>query len=579
MFKKNLKLKLIFSGLFIILLLTIYYYVNQHKTNQINQILTQQIKTIKLHFNLTLQQFQNNTSSAINSLRNDKNIVDILAKAQNSSNEQKNILRKELHKYLIPYYNRMKKKGVFQFQFIFPNNISFLKMHEPEKYGDNLSDIRYSIRYTNETKKSISGFESGRYNHAFRHIYPFFNKEDKYLGAVEMSFSSKKIQDNLTNLNKIHSHFIVNKNVFKIIEKTYQDKYLQSVEHNNFLFTKNFTKNHNHLQEKCLIITPLKKQIAKNIALKKEFALYVPFEDKVKVISFLPIKDLKSNNTKAYLVSYTNNIHIQSILNQNTKMKIIIFFAILILFIFIYRILTQKEYLEKEVENKTQELLEINNNLESEVIKRIKEISNLNNEIHNTQKEVVFTMGSIGETRSKETGNHVKRVAQYSKLFALKYGISNEDAELLCDASPMHDIGKVGIEDCILNKPSKFTKEEFYMMQEHSKIGYEMLKYSERPLLKLAAIIALQHHEKWDGTGYPYGLKGEDIDINGRITAISDVFDALGSNRCYKKAWDDEKIFKLFKEEKGKHFDPKLVDIFFNNLDKFLAIRDNLKDN
>lgn len=199
-------------------------------------------------------------------------------------------------------------------------------------------------------------------------------------------------------------------------------------------------------------------------------------------------------------------------------------------------------------------------------------------EILSTQRDVVYTMGAIGETRSQETGNHVKRVAEYSKQLALFYGLSSEKAELLKMASPMHDIGKIAIPDAILNKPGKLTDEEFKIMKTHSALGYKMLKNSKREILKTAAIVAYTHHEKWEGGGYPKGIAGEDIDITGRITAIADVFDALGSDRCYKKAWKDEDIFALIKKEKAKHFDPKLVDIFFENLDVFLEIRDTFKD-
>ena len=216
--------------------------------------------------------------------------------------------------------------------------------------------------------------------------------------------------------------------------------------------------------------------------------------------------------------------------------------------------------------------------IETKVEDGLIQITNLNHEIENTQKEVVFTMGSIGESRSKETGNHVKRVAEYSKLLALYCGLDEKEAELLKQASPMHDIGKVAIPDAILNKPGRFDENERKIMDTHALLGYEMLKHSNRPLLKTAAIVAYEHHEKWDGSGYPRGLSGENIHIYGRITALADVFDALGSDRCYKKAWDDEKIFNLFHEERAKHFDPKLVDIFFEHLEEFLKIRDSLKD-
>ncbi|MDH4943773.1 HD domain-containing phosphohydrolase [Sulfurimonas sp. C5] len=206
------------------------------------------------------------------------------------------------------------------------------------------------------------------------------------------------------------------------------------------------------------------------------------------------------------------------------------------------------------------------------------EIRALNTEIEDTQREVVFTMGAIGESRSKETGNHVKRVAEYSRILARHYGLSQEESEMLKQASPMHDIGKVAIPDAILNKPGKFTDEEFEKMKEHARLGYDMLNSSHRPLLKAAAIVAHEHHEKWNGRGYPRGLKAEEIHIYGRITALADVFDALGSDRVYKQAWPDEKIFSLIEEERDEHFDPELVDIFFEYLDEFLAVREKLKD-
>ena len=206
------------------------------------------------------------------------------------------------------------------------------------------------------------------------------------------------------------------------------------------------------------------------------------------------------------------------------------------------------------------------------------ELKVLNQEIIETQKEVIFTMGSIGETRSKETGLHVKRVAEYSRLLARLSGMEEYEADLVAMASPMHDIGKVGIPDSILNKKGKLSEEEFEVMKTHVSIGYDMLKHSERPIFRTAATIAIEHHEKWDGSGYPNALSGNDIHIYGRITALADVFDALGSDRCYKKAWLDEDIFALLKEQKGKHFDPSLIDMFFSNIESFFAIRTQYRD-
>ena len=218
------------------------------------------------------------------------------------------------------------------------------------------------------------------------------------------------------------------------------------------------------------------------------------------------------------------------------------------------------------------------NEVEVKIEEGLQEVIALNTEIEATQKEIIFTMGTIGESRSQETGNHVKRVAEYSTILAVHYGLSEEEVHMLKLASPMHDIGKVAIPDAILNKPGRFDDAEREIMNTHALLGYEMLCHSQRPLLKMAAIVAKEHHEKYDGTGYPEHKEGEDIHIYGRITALADVFDALGSDRVYKPAWEDDKIFALFKEERGKHFDPRLVDIFFEHLDEFLHVRKSLKD-
>ena len=202
----------------------------------------------------------------------------------------------------------------------------------------------------------------------------------------------------------------------------------------------------------------------------------------------------------------------------------------------------------------------------------------LQEEIEATQKEIIFTLAGTGELRSKETGYHVKRVAEFCRLIAWKHGLSDDETDLLRLSSPMHDIGKIAIPDSILLKPGKLTPDEWTVMQSHTTLGYEMLKHSERRLLKASAIIANEHHEKWNGKGYPNGTRGEEIHIFGRITAMADVFDALANTRVYKPAWELDRIVELFKEEKGQQFDPDLVKVFLDNFDAIVEIRETYKD-
>ncbi len=197
-------------------------------------------------------------------------------------------------------------------------------------------------------------------------------------------------------------------------------------------------------------------------------------------------------------------------------------------------------------------------------------------EIQETQKELIHILGITSESRSNETATHVARVTEYSWLLAKLYGLTSKECELLRSASPMHDIGKVGIPDNILKKPSNLTENEMQIMQEHTVIGHDILKYSKLSIIQAAAIIAYQHHEKYDGSGYPRGLKGEDIHIFGRITALVDVFDALSSERVYKGVWEDKKIISFMQEESGKHFDPRLIEVFLSHFDHFIEIRQRL---
>lgn len=202
----------------------------------------------------------------------------------------------------------------------------------------------------------------------------------------------------------------------------------------------------------------------------------------------------------------------------------------------------------------------------------------MRDDIQETQKELVYMLGEAVEQRSKETGAHVKRVAQISQLLAIAYDLPEQEAELIKLASPLHDVGKVGIPDSILNKPGKHTAEEWEVMKTHALIGEDILAKSDKRILQLGSIIAGQHHEKWDGTGYPRGLQGEEIHIAGRITALADVFDALGSKRCYKDAWPIGKIIAIIKDERGKQFEPKLVDLFEENIEALVAIREKFPD-
>jgi len=217
------------------------------------------------------------------------------------------------------------------------------------------------------------------------------------------------------------------------------------------------------------------------------------------------------------------------------------------------------------------ELHEQNRSLDAEVRERTREL-------YKTRLEIVRRLGRAAEYRDNETGMHIIRMSRYSMLIGEELGLGSEACDLLLNAAPMHDIGKIGIPDKILLKPGKLDADEWEVMKTHTTIGAEILSGSDSELLVMARTIALSHHEKWDGSGYPYGLAGDDIPLVGRIVAVADVFDALTSERPYKKAWSVEEATRFLHDNAGSHFDPAAVDALFRRVDFIHEVRNRYPD-
>lgn len=202
----------------------------------------------------------------------------------------------------------------------------------------------------------------------------------------------------------------------------------------------------------------------------------------------------------------------------------------------------------------------------------------LNEEIGETQAELIYTLGEVIESRCTQTGRHIQRVAAYSKLLGTLLQLSPSDIELLKIAAPLHDLGKIAVPDSILHKAGRLSVEEFEVIKTHPTVGFKLLRNSDRPMLKSAALVALQHHERWDGTGYPNGLVAQDIHIFSRIVGLADVFDALTNKRPYKRVWTPDEAFQYLRENSGTHFDPEIVEIALRHRSEMTSILDSYPD-
>ncbi len=216
--------------------------------------------------------------------------------------------------------------------------------------------------------------------------------------------------------------------------------------------------------------------------------------------------------------------------------------------------------------------------LEEMVTERTAQLKEAHEQLKQSQIEIIHRLAMAAEFKDIGTGAHIKRMSEYSAAIAKRFGMPPHRVELILYASPMHDIGKIGIPDYILLKEGKLTPEEWEIMKQHTTIGASILSGSKFELLRLAEVIALTHHERYDGKGYPRGLRGEDIPIEGRIVALADAFDALTSKRPYKPALPIEKTIDIIKEERGRQFDPHIVDVFLDMIEEILSIKEKYKD-
>ena len=352
-----LSTKFLFLALFTVLISTIVYLNTLNRDIFVQKELQQAIKDLQINYDITISMYKMDSLAININLKHNKKLLNILSQALDANTSKRDVLRKKILDMFKYRYISMHKKGILQFQFVFPNNVSFVRIHKPSKFGDDLSKVRYSFVYTNKTHKPSFGFEQGRTSHAYRTVYPLF-KGKQYLGCYEVSYSSEHLQQNLTNINKIHSHFLVNKVVFDANTWKRKDmvlEYKKSIENDNYMYTlARNTKHKNLARVRKILINPHKKMIAQNMAKSEKFAYYQEMDSKIKIVAFLPIRNIKNTITAAYIVSYTNSPHIKSILHTYKVINIVSFTLLVFILYLVYKQVKSKKEIELKSIEQTQ---------------------------------------------------------------------------------------------------------------------------------------------------------------------------------------------------------------------------------
>lgn len=349
----NIQKKLLsFVALSIIVFSIIFSLLLYNKNSEIDEALKEQLRLLQMSYNQGLDRFEVISKNVYISFQRDDIFLEIFSKANSANTQEKKELNKQMYSYLKEEYEKLKVLEVKQLHVILPNNESFLRMHKPEMFGDDLTDVKYSVKRANSQKIAISGFEQGKSSHAFRYIYPIY-KDGSYIGLIEISFSSTMLQNYTMRASNIHTHFIVNRNVFNSLEwkSNVQEPYEQSIEHGDFMFSMSDHIDHKRLDEsQKVLVNPLRKEINRGINTGKDFALYKEVDNKVRVISFLPIRNIKHDKTVAYLVSYTESERIKTVIKNFKYFILITVVIILLALIVVWRVIVESEALKKEVQ-------------------------------------------------------------------------------------------------------------------------------------------------------------------------------------------------------------------------------------
>lgn len=340
-------------AIFALLYSLIFVLTLSERNKQISLVLKSELEHLSNNHKVSDNHFKIMGENLFFTITRESHIMELFYKAKHSDSEvQRALLRAKLYEKMKPYFDELSKAGVNIIQFAFEDNKSFLRVHKPSQFDDDLSLVRYSIGYVNDTKKPVRGFEQGKISHAFRNVFPVFFKEE-YVGCLDVSFSSEVLQDNMRELYGMDMHFIVNKSLFaaNVYESDKNIKYVQSIEHKDFLFTLGNEQSENaHDTIIHKVSEVLKEQIAEGIASKDRFALYAHIDSQAYVVAFFPIKNIKDNCTVAYMVSYSANPYIHSLIVKHFIVNSAFIFAFILLAFLIASNINQRRNLQTKID-------------------------------------------------------------------------------------------------------------------------------------------------------------------------------------------------------------------------------------
>ncbi|NOQ32219.1 MAG: response regulator [Helicobacteraceae bacterium] len=550
------KIKILLIAIFSLVYALVYFATTHNKEKQISNIFANSISTLENNYKVSNNNYRKLANNIDNILIQTPQVLKLFYQAKHAKDEnERSVYRDKIYNLLKPNYEHLRSLGLNIILFSFENNKVFLRVHKPNKFGDDISNVRYGVTYVNYDKKPIYGLEGGKVSHAFRNIFPlYYNNE--YLGCIDISFSSEYMQENMRSLNGINTHFIINKNIFKhnIWESQNKIKYVPSIEHNDFLLAITDPEFHSVFTPKTHELTKnLKEDINKHIKNDSKFALYNHYKDHAYVIAFVPIKSIGANKSIAYIISYTQSLYLEEIINRHLIVNIIAIIVLLLLGIPVYYNIKQHMFLKVEVDRKTKDLKIQKERAEESG--RLKEefLANMSHEIRTPMNAVLgFTdilYEQIKEPKHLEYLKSIRSsgrqllqiindILEISKVQAGKMSINLNPVNPYSLLKDLHSIFKVKINDKnvdfifdIDNKlPESLLLDEVRIRQVLFNVIGNAVKFTEKGFVKVTATKV---------------YRDEDKSILDFIIKVQDT--GIGINEK-----DQNNIFEPFIQQKGQ---------------------------
>ena len=538
--------KLIFIFVFVILNSISFHYLYKSYLEHKAEIIETQVTEFGHLYESAITTFKLNARVVFDNIIMQERVLKILRQLPEAQEKQIINLHNELYDLLQSRYQNLKETVYLrQLHFHHTDGRSFLRMHRPNKYGDPLFDVRYSIKMANTNKIYMEGFEEGRIFNGYRYVYPVI-ENGIHLGSVEISVSMNAIIHQLSQIFKEKSfYFMIDKDIIaQKVFKSEKSNYAVSKIDDNFvidnevltMFDPKYSDYFKKLNTKSI------KEKIKNHTISAES---ITINDRTIIATFLPIYNVEKNSI-SYLISFEENQHLY-----------LSFYAFIYQLLFSLLIITVSLGIFYFIIERSQIISRKKNELDELVNKRTQELENAQQEKVQSYQATILAMVNLTEERDTYTAGHTRRVAKYSKLIAKEMNYSEDDITKLYEAAILHDVGKIITPDSVLLKPGMLNPHEYEIIKTHVTTGEHLL--NSITLYKNLASIVRCHHERFDGSGYPYALKGDDIPPLARILAVADTFDAMTTNRIYKPRKNLKTALEELKSLSGIHYHPDVI--------------------